>query len=186
MLRADSIRPHNCGGRAADGSTASRPLQLVYPNRFLSGALPGGLGHQRMRTIPVALLFRWHCRPGRVLRFLSGALPGWVRASTYAYHARSIIVWRHCRPGRVLRFLGVALPGGLGRQRMRTIPVALLSGGTAAKKGSGECLTPLLCFLELSAAAGMTAGGIIVGIAARAGGFCFPGRAGNGAMQEHI
>ena len=26
-LRADAIRPYNCGGRAADGSTDSRPLQ---------------------------------------------------------------------------------------------------------------------------------------------------------------
>ena len=56
VLRADFIRPYNCGGRAADGAAARRPLQLVYPNRFLSGGLPGRLGHQRMRTIPVALL----------------------------------------------------------------------------------------------------------------------------------
>ena len=27
VLRADSILPYNCGGRAADGSTNSRPLQ---------------------------------------------------------------------------------------------------------------------------------------------------------------
>ena len=27
VLRADSIRPYGCGGRAADGSTNSRPLQ---------------------------------------------------------------------------------------------------------------------------------------------------------------
>ena len=27
--RADSIRPYNCGGKAADGSTTSRPLQGV-------------------------------------------------------------------------------------------------------------------------------------------------------------
>ena len=26
VLRADSIRPYNCGGKAADGSTARRPL----------------------------------------------------------------------------------------------------------------------------------------------------------------
>ena len=108
-VRADFIRPYNCGGRAADGSAARRPIQLVYPNRFLSGGLPGGL-----------------------------------RASTYAYRVRSVIVRRHCRPGRVLLFLSGELPGGLGHQRMRTILVALLSGGTAAKKGSGECLTPLL------------------------------------------
>ena len=30
VLRADSILPYSCGGRAADGSTSSRPLQLVY------------------------------------------------------------------------------------------------------------------------------------------------------------
>ena len=29
MLRADSIRPYSCGGRAADGSTNSRPLQMA-------------------------------------------------------------------------------------------------------------------------------------------------------------
>ena len=29
VLRADSIRPYNCGGKAADGSTTSRPLQGV-------------------------------------------------------------------------------------------------------------------------------------------------------------
>ena len=29
-LRADSIRPYSCGGKAADGSTASRPLQMAY------------------------------------------------------------------------------------------------------------------------------------------------------------
>ena len=26
VLRADSIRPYSCGGKAADGSTISRPL----------------------------------------------------------------------------------------------------------------------------------------------------------------
>ena len=31
VLRADSIRPY-CGGRAADGSTSSSPLQSVYKN----------------------------------------------------------------------------------------------------------------------------------------------------------
>ena len=29
VLRADSIRPYGCGGKAADGSTGSRPLQGV-------------------------------------------------------------------------------------------------------------------------------------------------------------
>ena len=29
VLRADSIRPYSCGGRAADGSTISRPLQMA-------------------------------------------------------------------------------------------------------------------------------------------------------------
>ena len=144
MLRADSIRPYNCGGRAAEGSTARRPLQLVYPNQFLSGGLPGGLRASTYAYRVRSVIVRRRYRPGRVLRFLSGGLPGGLRASTYAYHVRSVIVRRRCRPGRVLRFLSGGLPGGLGHQRMRTMSVALLSGGTAAKKGSGECLTPLL------------------------------------------
>ena len=30
VLRADAIRPYSCGGKAADGATSSRPLQLAY------------------------------------------------------------------------------------------------------------------------------------------------------------
>ena len=33
--RADSIRPYSCGGRAADGSTDSRPLQSVAQNWYI-------------------------------------------------------------------------------------------------------------------------------------------------------
>ena len=165
--------PTTAGGRAADGSTARRSLQLVYPNRFLSGGLPGGLrvstyachvrsvivrlhcrprrvlrflsgglpGGLRVSTYAYhvrSVIVRRRCRPGRVLRFLSGGLPGGLRASTYAYHTRSVIVRRRCRPGRVLRFLSGGLPGGLGHQRMRTMSVALLSGGTAAKRGQAS------------------------------------------------
>ena len=56
ILSAPTRVRYFCGGRAADGSTASRPLQLTYANRFLSGTLPGGAGNQRIGTEDVASL----------------------------------------------------------------------------------------------------------------------------------
>ena len=44
---------YDCGGRAADGSTDSRPLQTAYARRFLSGNESGGLGNYRIHTISV-------------------------------------------------------------------------------------------------------------------------------------
>ena len=60
VLRADSIRPYNCGGRAADGSTASRPLQFhagklipsnvsLYPVSVRADSIrPYGLGEEAL------------------------------------------------------------------------------------------------------------------------------------------
>ena len=124
------------------------PYKFVYPNRLFERCVTGWARastyayHTRSIIVPAGL-------PLRVCTAVfERCVTGRVRASTYAYHTRSVIVRRHCRPGRVLRFLSGALPGGLGHQRMHTMSVALLSGGTAAKKGSGECLTPLLCLFR--------------------------------------
>ena len=47
--RADAIRPYSCGGRAADGSTARRPLQGVAPSILV---LPEIRGYGRMLSAP--------------------------------------------------------------------------------------------------------------------------------------
>ncbi len=135
MLRWQSCRWVGCS------STHTSSYIRIGFERWVTGRVRASTYAYHTRSVIV----RRHCRPGRVLRFLSGGLPGGLRASTYAYHTRSVIVRRRCRPGRVLRFLS----GGLGHQRMRTVSVALLSGGTAAKKGSGERLTPLLWLFRI-------------------------------------
>ena len=65
VLRADSIRPYSLGGeaaaiqRTAQLRTLREAKSLPYrlrSFRFSLCTLPGGLGHQRMRTMSVALL----------------------------------------------------------------------------------------------------------------------------------
>ncbi len=58
VLRADSIRPYNCGGRAADGSTTSRPLQLVYTIQ------PGAVENPKLRACASRLGVQYRHRVG--------------------------------------------------------------------------------------------------------------------------
>ena len=149
VLRADSIRPYNCGGKAADGSTARHPLQLTYANRFLSGTLPGGAGNQRIGTEDVASLPGGTAAAGGFypplqgvaktigLQQPTGHTPSVSPFGLPAPSEREPRALRAC--GRVraptypyktrsviknLRFLCCPLPGGSVHQRVRTKFVA--------------------------------------------------------------
>ena len=78
--------PTGCGGRAADGSTSSRPLQLVYTIQ------PGAVENPKLRADSIRPYRAGASRLGVQYRHRAG------RAVPYGYNPRSVIVRRFRRP----------------------------------------------------------------------------------------
>ena len=122
-LRADAIRPYSCGGRAADGSTASRPHRWRIP--FIQPLSFAGCG--RILSAPTVWV-------GKLLPFIQPlSFAGCGRIlSAHSLGGEAAAIQRTAQlrtlreakslPYRLrsFRFISVSLPGRFGNQRIGT------------------------------------------------------------------